>query len=231
MTNSVGPMLSRWFLLFVLLPPWYASTNAPLPPQPVDRFSRLPRVVILSDTGNEPDDQMSLVRLLLYSKDLNLEGLIATTSVWQKNITHSETMHQLIAAYGSVRSNSLLHAQGWPTQSQLDSLAFTGQPEYGMARTGSGRSSAGSNALLIAMQKDESRPLWICLWGGANTLAQSLIDLRSKRPNDVERIAANLRVYAISDEDGAGQWIRREFPTLFWLTGRARILLRDMDWY
>ena len=41
---------------------------------------------------------MSLVRLLLYSNELDLEALIASTSTWQKTRTHPETMHTLIQA-------------------------------------------------------------------------------------------------------------------------------------
>ena len=33
----------------------------------VDTFQGKPRVFVLTDIGNEPDDQMSLVRLLVYS--------------------------------------------------------------------------------------------------------------------------------------------------------------------
>ena len=51
-----------------------------LPPTHVDEFKGKPRVIVISDIGNEPDDQMSLVRLLLYSNELEIEGLIATTS-------------------------------------------------------------------------------------------------------------------------------------------------------
>ncbi len=39
-----------------------------------------PRAVILSDIGNEPDDQMSLTRLLVYSNEIDIEALVATTS-------------------------------------------------------------------------------------------------------------------------------------------------------
>ena len=56
----------------------------PLSPGYVDAFAGKPRVVVLSDMGNEPDDQMSFVRLLLYSNELDLEALVATTSTWQK---------------------------------------------------------------------------------------------------------------------------------------------------
>ncbi|NJM16451.1 MAG: DUF1593 domain-containing protein [Bacteroidales bacterium] len=44
-----------------------------------------PRVVILTDISNEPDDQQSLVRALMYSNDVDIEGLIAGTSCWKTN--------------------------------------------------------------------------------------------------------------------------------------------------
>lgn len=84
-----------------------------LSPGHVDNFDGKPRVVVLTDMGNEPDDQMSFVRLLLYSNELDLEGLIATTSTWQKNKVQPETMRSLVAAYGEVRPNLLKHAAGW----------------------------------------------------------------------------------------------------------------------
>ena len=47
----------------------------------VESFQGKPRLFVLTDIGNEPDDQMSLTRLLLYSNEIDLEGLVATTSV------------------------------------------------------------------------------------------------------------------------------------------------------
>jgi len=108
----------------------------PLPPTHVDDFSGHPRVIVISDIGNEPDDQMSLVRFLVYSNEFDVEALIATTSTWQKTTTHPETMRKLIEAYGQVRTNLLLHAKGWPTAEDLMSKVFTGQSAYGMAATG-----------------------------------------------------------------------------------------------
>ena len=61
-------------------------------------------------------------------------------------------------------------------------------------------------------------PLWIAAWGGANTLAEALAWVRRTRsPADLEAFVSKLRVYAISDQDDAGPWIRREFPTLHYI--------------
>lgn len=182
----------------------------------IDEFSGHPRVIVISDIGNEPDDQMSLVRLLLYSNELDIEALIASTSTWQKNITHPETMRTLIEAYAQVRPNLLKHKDGWPPAEDVLKKVSSGQPAYGMAATG--KSSPGSDAIVRAVQANDPRPVWICLWGGANTLAQALIQVRASRsPDEVAQFVAKLRVYSISDQDDAGPWIRREFPSLFYI--------------
>jgi hypothetical protein len=184
----------------------------------VDNFAGRPRVIVMSDIGNEPDDQMSFIRLLLYSNEFDIEGLIAVTSTWQRNAMHPETMHALIQAYGQVRPNLLLHAQLWPTAESLDSLVFSGQPGYGLAATGTDKVSAGASAIIRAGDLQDSRPLWICIWGGANTLAEALLHLRATRgPDAVNTFVDKLKVYSISDQDDAGPWIRREFPGLFYI--------------
>ena len=181
----------------------------------VDHFAGKPRVIVISDIGNEPDDQMSLVRLLLYSNELEIEGLIAATSTWQRSATHPETMHDLIGAYGQVRGNLLLHATGWPQAKALDAVVRSGQPGYGMVSVGLGKTSPGAAELEAAIQRDDPRPLWVCLWGGANTLAQALMDIRkSVSAARLDALVKRLRVYSISDQDDAGPWIRRHFPAL-----------------
>ncbi len=193
-----------------------------LPARHVDDFKGKPRMIVISDIGNEPDDQMSLVRLLLYSNELDIEGLIATTSTWQKTATHPETMRKLVEAYGQVRPNLSLNAKRWPEAAELMSRVYQGQTAYGLAATGEGKSTEGSRAIVRAleqgMEREDTRPLWICLWGGANTLAQALIDLRAGHTaEETAKLVAQLRVSAISDQDDAGPWIRREFPALFWV--------------
>ena len=209
---------SAWLLIGIGLALGVSLAGAPLPPTHVDDFTGHPRVIVISDIGNEPDDQMSLVRLLLYSNELDIEGLIAATSTWQKTTVHPETMRALIQAYKQVRPNLLHHANGWPAAEDLGARVFTGQRGYGMAATGAGQTSEGAQAIIRAADRDDSRPLWICIWGGANTLAQALLDVRATRPPaGVEKLVERLRVYSISDQDDAGPWIRREFPGLFYI--------------
>jgi len=210
--------VSRWTIAGIVLLICRSMSGAALAPTHTDEFAGHPRAVVISDIGNEPDDQMSLVRLLLYSNEIDIEALVAATSTWQKTVVHPETMRALIQAYKQVRSNLLLHAQGWPAAEHLDSRVYTGQRGYGMAATGNERHSEGAQAIIRAADRDDARPLWICIWGGANTLAQALIKVRATRPPAaVDRFIEKLRVYSISDQDDAGPWIRREFPDLFYI--------------
>ena len=105
--TTTSDVLRVSLILFILATGKCAAAQ-PLPSTHIDDFTGHPRVIVISDIGNEPDDQMSLVRFLMYSNELDIEGLIPTTSTWQKAASHPETMHALIQAYGQVRSNLLL---------------------------------------------------------------------------------------------------------------------------
>ncbi|SFU91861.1 DUF1593 domain-containing protein [Pseudoduganella namucuonensis] len=176
------------------------------------------RIFVLSDIGNEPDDQMSLVRLLVYANALDIEGLVATTSTWQRQTTRPDTMAALVDAYGQVRPNLLKHADGWPAAAALKALVSSGPSAYGMAAIRPDAPSPGARRLIEAADRRDERPLWISLWGGANTLAEALASVRATRtPAELAAFVARLRVYSISDQDDAGPWIRREFPGLFYI--------------
>lgn len=181
----------------------------------VDPHVQRPRVIVMTDIANEPDDQMSMVRFLLYSNGFDVEGLVATTSTWMKDRVRPDVIVSLVDAYESVRPNLLAHAPGFPTAAALRGVLASGQPGYGMGAVGRGSSSAGSELILRAAAKPDPRPVWVLAWGGANTLAQALFDARATRTaRDVEALVSRLRVYSISDQDDAGPWIRREFPAL-----------------
>ncbi|MBM4029095.1 MAG: DUF1593 domain-containing protein, partial [Planctomycetes bacterium] len=184
------------------------------------------RVFVLTDISNEPDDEQSLVRFLVYANEYDVEGLVATTSTWLRTKTREDLIRRQLEAYGKVRDNLLRHAPGFPTREQLLAVTRTGQPGYGMAHVGEGRSTPGSQLLVAAADRNDPRPLWVSVWGGANTLAQALWDVRASRPPDeVKRLVSRLRVYTISDQDDAGAWLRREFPDLFYIVSPS-----TQDW-
>jgi len=184
----------------------------------IDPYSEKRRVVVMTDIANEPDDQMSMVRFLVYSNQFDVEGLIATTSTWMKNKVRPDVIQMLVDAYGEVRPKLIEHEPGYPTAAALKAVVAEGQPAYGMGAVGAGKTSAGAAIIIRAAQTPDPRPLWVLAWGGANTLAQALLDARAKStPAQLDAIVSKLRVYAISDQDDAGPWIRREFPSLHYI--------------
>lgn len=177
-----------------------------------------PRLFVLTDIGNEPDDQMSLVRLLLYSNEIDIEGIGAVTSTWQKDKVRPDIAKEVIAAYGQVRANLALHEGGWPDERLLAELVSSGVPAYGLKGIETADFSPAARDLLAAADRKDGRPLWISLWGGANTLAQALAHARATRsPEDLAALISRLRVYSISDQDDAGPWIRSQFRDLFYI--------------
>ncbi len=178
-----------------------------------------PRVLVLTDIENEPDDAMSLVRFLTYANHFDVEGLVATTSIHQPGRVAPQRIRKIVEAYGKVRDNLEKHESGFPTGDFLLARVSEGLPVYGMEAVGEGKDSPGSDLLIRALDRDDPRPLWVPAWGGPNVLAQALWKLRATRsPAQLARAVAKLRVYAISDQDDSGPWLRREFPALFYIT-------------
>ena len=187
-----------------------------------------PRLFVLTDISNEPDDEESLVRLLVYANEFDLEGLAATTSTHLRDKTRADIIHGHIDAYAQVHKNLLLHAPGFPTAERLHSMVVTGQSGLGMTSVGEGRATEGSRALMEAALRPDPRPLWVAVWGGANTLAQSLWDVKySRTPQELDAVVAKLRVYAISDQDDSSRWLRITFPNLFFVVSPTTVTSPD----
>ena len=177
-----------------------------------------PRVFVLTDIENEPDDAQSLVRFLTYANHFYVEGLVATTSVHQRDKTAVWRIKEIVDAYGKVRDTLEKHEPGFPTTQRLLSVIKEGRPAFGMSAVGDGKDSSGSDALIAAVDRDDPRPLWVAVWGGPNVLAQALWKVRATRtPEALARFVAGLRVYTISDQDDSGPWIRKAFPEIFYI--------------
>ena len=176
------------------------------------------RVIVLTDIGNEPDDSESFVRFLLYSNQLDVEGLIATTSTWQRDRVQPKLLGERIEAYGKVLSNLRRHANGYPDVATLNAAVREGTATYGMRGVGEGKDSAASRHIIDVVDRPDPRPVYIPVWGGAADLAQALWSVRQSRyPEQVKAFVAKLRVYSISDQDDAGPWLRQNFPDLFYI--------------
>lgn len=182
---------------------------------PVLASAQESRVIVLTDITNEPDDEQSMVRFLCYANEFEVEGLIATTSCWLRDRVVPEKIRERIAAYGTVWTNLVKHAPGYPTAERLAELVKSGLPVFGMKGVGEGRDSEGSRHIIRVVDKSDDRPVWVCVWGGENCLAQALWKVKATRTREeLGEFVSKLRVYTISDQDDAGPWIRQTFPNL-----------------
>ena len=205
-----------YLIIFCLIIPFHSisgQTN-----QNNTQINQKNRAIILTDIGADPDDSESLVRLLLYSNLIDIEGLVATTSCWQKTIVHPDYIKNIVQAYDKVQSNLNKHEAGFPSGESILKKVTRGIAEYGMQGVGDGKDSPGSKWIIKVLEEKDQRPLWICVWGGVNTLAQALYDIKkTKTEAETKILISKLRVYTISDQDDSGVWIRKNFHDLFYI--------------
>jgi Cellulose-binding Sde182, nucleoside hydrolase-like domain len=63
------------------------------------------RWIVLTDIGADPDDTMSMVRLLTYTNVIDIAELVATTSEFQETQVHPEMIEKIIDAYERAQPN------------------------------------------------------------------------------------------------------------------------------
>lgn len=172
------------------------------------------RVFILTDVSNEPDDQESLVRLVSHSDLYTIEGIVATTSTWLRNRTDPEAIYGVLDGYASVVDNLNAHSiVGFPSAECLRSRVKTGHSVYGLASLQ--RNLSDGADLLIQSVDNSTEPLYVQAWGGVAVLAEALAYVqRTRSAESLAIFVSRIRLYSISDQDDAGQWIRRQFPEL-----------------
>jgi len=201
-----------WICLFWLSFPILSQTTLTFE-EPVKQ-----RVFVLTDITNEPDDQQSLVRFLVYANEYDIEGLVATTSTHLRNQTRKDKIEELIRNYGKVKPNLDKHGEGFPDMDYLLSITKEHLPLFSMDGVGQGKDSPGSELLIQAVDKSDERPLWVSVWGGANCLAQALWKVRETRTiAELDKFVSKVRIYTISDQDFSGHWIRQQFPGIFYI--------------
>lgn len=177
-----------------------------------------PRVLVLTDIENEPDDAMSMVRFLTYSNQWEVEALIATTSIHQQKKTAVWRIREIVEAYAKVRDNLEKHEKGYPISNYLLSVIKEGRPDYGMSAVGEGMDSQGSDMIIEVLDREDTRPIWVLVWGGPNCLAQALWKVSKTRSSEeLDKFVSKIRVYTISDQDDSGPWLRKTFPNLFYI--------------
>ncbi len=96
------------------------------------------RLIVITDIGTEPDDIQSMVRLLTYANDIDIEGLIASTSRNMPDRVNPEFIEKRIGAYGEALPNLRVHDPRYPDAEALLRVVRASDPAFGMAGVGEG---------------------------------------------------------------------------------------------
>jgi hypothetical protein len=209
--------MSSLLTLVLLLAATFASASA----------AERPRLLVLTDIGGDPDDQQSLIRLLVYANEFTLEGLVAsaagTPGELKQSITRPDLIRATVDAYEKVLPNLTHHATGWPTADALRQLICSGNPHRGRDYIGEAHDTEGSRWIVARVDAGITEdPLNLSVWGGQTDLAQALWRVKHDRgPAGLATFVRRLRVFDINDQDKIAPWIRTEFPGLFYILSQA----------
>lgn len=178
----------------------------------------------LAEKRSDPDDVQSMVRFLLYTNDLEVEGLIAAAGTYA-NVANKQHIMDILDRYDQVDENLRLRDELYPTADRLRAVTWQGrsgtwgQPVEDVI--GEDRDSEASAAIIRVVDRPDPRPVWICVWGGPADVAQAIWRVQQTRsPAELERFLGQLRIFMIGlgdgpGQDGSGQWLLDTFPHLF----------------
>ncbi len=185
-----------------------------------------PRLVVTTDIGGDPDDIQSLVRLLVYANEFEIEGLVASASgtpnELSSKVTRPYLIHQAIDAYEQVLPRLRLHDVRFPEADDLRRRVVSGNPERGRGAIGESQQTAGSKLLVEALLRSDAGPLNVAIWGGQTDLAQALWEVRHQHGDAALRqCLSRLRVHDIQDQDGLFGWLASRFEFSCYVLSKA----------
>lgn len=183
---------------------------------------------------SDPDDMQSMVHFLLYANEFDIEGLIASAGTFAME-AHKRNILDVLDQYEKVYENLKEHDSDYPTPDYLRSVTFEGKGKnhgvnviWGRNKQpytdiiGEGMDSEASNAIIAAVDKPDTRPLWIGVWGGPREVAQAIWDVKNARSQDeFKAFIGKLRVFLIAYQDATHGWLMEEFPDLFIIESRT----------
>lgn len=171
------------------------------------------RTVITTD--GEVDDMNSVLRYLLYANEMDLEGIVITSSVYhyagdeEKGIepfrwTGTDWLYNMIDAYEEAYPNLIKHADGYPKPDYIRSVTKIGN----ITNVGEMEEvTEGSEFLKELFLDDKESDLYVQTWGGTNTTARALKSIQEEYENTAEwesikkKVSDKLVLYIILDQD------------------------------
>jgi hypothetical protein len=187
-----------------------------------------PRTIVTTD--GEVDDMDTFIRLLLYTNEFDIEGIIYTSSQWHyagdgkgtkcisempmtKRMygertdlrwTGTEWIQKLIDKYAVSYPNLQKHDPGYPSPEYLKSIIRVGNIDFEGEMS---KDTEGSDFIKKILLDNEPGPVYVQLWGGTNTLARALKSIEEEYKNSdswqelYKKISEKAVIYAVLDQD------------------------------
>ena len=201
-SSFLFPLLAALFTL--------SACQSQQAPQPLK-----PRVLVSTDIGGtDPDDNQSMTHLLMYANEFDIEGLVSSPSYGTGS--KSEIL-RMISLYESDLPRLAAHADGFPAPDSLRAITVQGRQAEAPI-DGFGLPTEGSDWIVKCARRNDSRPLWVLVWGALEDVAQAL--------HDAPDIAPRIRVYWIGGPNkkwgtNAYNYVVRNFPDLWMIECNA----------
>jgi len=163
-----------------------------------------PRVIATTD--GEIDDECSMVRFLLYANELDIEGIVTSSSQYHShghNWAGDDWVKPYLKAYAKVYPNLIKHDSDYPTPGYLQQRTRLGNVK---AEGTMDKVTPGSKLIVdVLLDESDDRPVWLQAWGGPNTIARALKTIEEKHPEKMEYIANKIRLFFIWEQDSTYQ--------------------------
>lgn len=201
-----------------------------------------PRTIVTTD--GEVDDQDSFLRLLLYSNEFKLEGLIYSSSQWhykgdgkgtkytsEMSMTKerygertelrwpgTEWMQDFVNKYALVYPSLVKHDKKFPKPEYLSSLIKVGNIDFEGEMA---KDTDGSDFIKKILLDNNSEPVYLQIWGGTNTVARALKSIEDQYKNTTQwkdiykKVSGKAIIYAVLDQDNTyKKYIEPNWPDI-----------------
>jgi len=170
---------------------------------------------VIATTDGETDDRSSMVRFLMYAGDFDVEGIVQVNGVQASGHSGDHWIEALIDKYDQVLPNLRVHNPDYPSKEYLLSVLKVGNENSGDRNspppTIDGKE--GAQLMIDRLLDDDMRLVHILSWGGANTTANALWQIKEHySAAEWQRAVEKARVYCIWFQDGGGKWIKTNLP-------------------
>ncbi len=166
------------------------SMLAALPVSAAEMNTALPRTEgkarLLITQDGEVDDMNSLIHTLLYANEIDIEGIVQSSSKLHYSGDEetesfrwmgTDWMYEFLDAYAAVYDNLIVHDPEYPSPDELRAVTVVGNIK---AEGDTAEETEGSELIKERILAEDERPLYIEVGGGANTVARALMSIKEE---------------------------------------------------